>query len=113
MGGGGEGGGGRLAGNGGGGGGGDGGHLGGAGGESRGEGDEHVVQLGGDLADGPVGGQDELQPLLLLQQVSDVVLQVGLIVFQIIRFLSRGKRAGFNIAVVGSTLLCVVSCVAL
>lgn len=45
------------------------------------------AQLRGDFANGLVGSQNELKPLLLLQQVGDIILQVGFLVFQDISFL--------------------------
>ena len=56
-----------------------------------GQGDGHhwevCVQLGGDLADGLVGSQDELKLLFLLQEISDITLQVGLLILELISFL--------------------------
>lgn len=48
---------------------------------------EVCAQLRGDFANGLVGSQNELKPLLLLQQVGDIILQVGFLVFQDISFL--------------------------
>lgn len=70
------------------------GHAGGQAGVGGGQGHhrEVRVQVGGDLADGLVGSQDELQPLLLLQKVGNVVLQARLLVLQLIGFLEGGEK---------------------
>jgi hypothetical protein len=62
----------------------------------RGDGHRHDgesdVQVCGDFADGLVGREDELQSLFLLQEVGDVVLNVGLLILQLIGFLSRQRK---------------------
>lgn len=61
-------------------------------GGGQGDHGEVRVQIGGNLADGLVGSQDELQSLFLLQEVGDIVLQAGLFVLQLIGFLERGEE---------------------
>lgn len=71
-----------------------GGHAGGQAGVGGGQGHHREVrlQIGGNLADGLVGSQDELQPLFFLQKVGNVVLQARLLVLQLICFLERGEK---------------------
>lgn len=63
-------------------------------GDGGGEGGRQEVrlQLGGDFADGLVGRQDELEPLLLLHQVGDVILQARLLILKHVSFLRNKKE---------------------
>ena len=69
---------------------------GGAAGVGRGDGHgrESDVQVCGDFADGLVGREDELQSLFLLHEVSDVILNVSLLILQLISFLPRQRKLG-------------------
>lgn len=69
-------------------------HCGGEAWEGGGDGGQGKLglQLWWDFADGLVGSQDELQPFFLLQQISNIILQAGLLIFKLVSFLSDGKK---------------------
>lgn len=47
--------------------------------------------VSGDLADGFVCSEDELQPLLLFEEVGDVVLKSGFLILELVSFLLEPK----------------------